>query len=331
MNCLIDHIGWLGCGSSTPPSGIYINSLPGISFKSMQSIADEEQRTIEGVWSDVQIRASRRFSLAVINALEKRYSIKTISQVINIRKLCNASVTTALGGKVFGFTVETLNSAGYSYSSLMAPYVQTLTIYAPAASTHTVAIYDLITGDRLWSSDVTFTIGWNQVNVFQTFYQSPNIGVGVYDNDSTYGDAVNHEIGSDIRYQWDNCSAYVRGWSVTPDSATLITPSSVSYGTDTYGITGVIGLRCLWDSLVCNTIDEWTTAWWYCLGSELMQETMYSPRLNKYTTIMDAEKLKGVYDADMESAITATVNGIRIEDYDCCIRCNDNYRLVESV
>ena len=43
MNCLTDYIGLRGCTDSDPISGLYINDLAGISLKSIDAIADNEQ------------------------------------------------------------------------------------------------------------------------------------------------------------------------------------------------------------------------------------------------------------------------------------------------
>ena len=56
--CLRDYIGLKWCGDQvTPPSGLWINAFPGVSFNQMQSISDSEQKTFAGVWSDIRDRA----------------------------------------------------------------------------------------------------------------------------------------------------------------------------------------------------------------------------------------------------------------------------------
>src|SRR5690606_5465563 len=63
MNCLKDYIGVRGY--HTPTDGetmIYVNQLPGLTLKAMQSTANSEQVTFIGVFDDVQERAWRRLS-----------------------------------------------------------------------------------------------------------------------------------------------------------------------------------------------------------------------------------------------------------------------------
>lgn len=75
MNCLKDYVGIRGY-TVTPASGQFINQLPGISLKSIQSIANSEQVTALAVWNDVQERAWRRISNDFMIAMRAKYCLK---------------------------------------------------------------------------------------------------------------------------------------------------------------------------------------------------------------------------------------------------------------
>lgn len=76
MECLKDYIGLLACANQTvPESGLYINSLPGVSLESIDKIANGDQITYAGVWNDVQTQAFIRFKNDFINTLNKCYTI----------------------------------------------------------------------------------------------------------------------------------------------------------------------------------------------------------------------------------------------------------------
>lgn len=76
-NCLIGYVGLQACGGvyEEPLSGLYINSLPGISLESIDKIADSEQITYVGVWDDVQQQAKVRFKIDFITEVTKCYKI----------------------------------------------------------------------------------------------------------------------------------------------------------------------------------------------------------------------------------------------------------------
>lgn len=75
LDCLYNYVGLRGCGIVPPASGHYINTLPGISLKGIELIADSEQITYAGVWSDVQTEAGARFYVDFINELTKCYQM----------------------------------------------------------------------------------------------------------------------------------------------------------------------------------------------------------------------------------------------------------------
>lgn len=74
MNCLKDYIGIRGCGAA-PESGQFINSLQGISLKSIQLVSDSEQVTFVKVWEDVQERAWLRLSNDFMLLMRTKYCI----------------------------------------------------------------------------------------------------------------------------------------------------------------------------------------------------------------------------------------------------------------
>lgn len=77
ITCLIGYIGFQACGGiyEAPASGLYINSLPGISLESIDKIADSEQVTYLGVWGDAQTEAAIRFKTDFIAEVTKCYKI----------------------------------------------------------------------------------------------------------------------------------------------------------------------------------------------------------------------------------------------------------------
>lgn len=75
LDCLIGYVGLKICGDETNISGLWINSLPGISLESIEKIADSEQVSYAGVWRDVQAEAQARFFVDVIDEISKCYQV----------------------------------------------------------------------------------------------------------------------------------------------------------------------------------------------------------------------------------------------------------------
>lgn len=83
--CLIGYIGIRVCDTDeVPESGQWINSLPGISLESVDKIADKEQITYKGVWTDVQTEAANRFYTDVVNELSKCYKLQPYCDYENL-------------------------------------------------------------------------------------------------------------------------------------------------------------------------------------------------------------------------------------------------------
>lgn len=76
MDCLTGYIGIKICGNESSASGLFINSLPGISLESIDKIATEDQVTYAGVWRDVQAEAQARFYVDVITEITKCYQLQ---------------------------------------------------------------------------------------------------------------------------------------------------------------------------------------------------------------------------------------------------------------
>lgn len=87
MSCLTDYIGLQHCSNGTPESGLYINSLPGISIEVMDKIAESEQITYKGVWNDAQTEAYQRFYLDLIAELNKCFQLNVYCDYTEI--ICN--------------------------------------------------------------------------------------------------------------------------------------------------------------------------------------------------------------------------------------------------
>lgn len=79
LECLKGYIGLTICYGEgvydVPPSGIYINTMPGLQLESIEKIATQEQVTYLGVWEDVQNNAIPQFKNDVITELMKCYKL----------------------------------------------------------------------------------------------------------------------------------------------------------------------------------------------------------------------------------------------------------------
>lgn len=330
MECLRDFVGIEGCGATTPASGEYINSLPGINTFMVGKIADREQVTYLEVWNDVQDRAIKKFATAVINTFKanKNLKIKTVTQTVDLGRIIDDTSPLAASAEYRGISIELTiqsNLAGLQ-SWLQVIYVQSIAIYSDGVHANfPIKVFDLDTGATLETITEDLVAGWNSIRVASS-YDAYRIFIAY---DATAFESVSLSIapyvaGScqnccDTVFGYGNCEASVNG-AIAPSIAT---PTIIEKGSDTYGLSAIFSIQCRYDWLVCSNIDLFTLAWQYCLGAEMMTERIFSDRINKYTTIdlERARELRTEFETGWKFELEKTIDGIDVSDSDCCIEC----------
>lgn len=309
MSCLTDYIGLSGCGATSPASGLFINSLPGISLKSVESLADGEQKTFIGVWDDVQVRAIKRLELMLNAALSKDYKVKSALYSVNIQP----STYTGLSG---AFTLPAFKFEKGCNSSLSYHHFESITFKSVSLpATGTFSFYDAETLELLATSSKAATGTETTIQLNLDIYRPE-----VY-----------------MVYQSSNGLYYMDEFESIYNGGTIIKSGTYSAGTFTqnnycYGLKINYGVRCSLTNILCHSKDLFAYPLWYLAGSELMMERMVSDRINKYTIDRkQAEELKAYYDAEAEKALHQAIAGTSISDCDCCIQCDPTYGVREAV
>jgi hypothetical protein len=336
LNCLVDHIGIEGCSQGVPVSGLYINRLPGIELEALEKIATQDQENFSGVWDDIQERGTRRFRNEAIKMFKKRYKLKTLTQSVDVEKKIDTSSTTASGTDYRGYTLE-LNREDHDYvaSNLQSIYIQTLPLYLSGAVNTTVKIYDLDTETELFSLAVTGAAGWNTVRVDETFtarrlyvvYDATNV-TSVEQDITKLKQAVLYN-GSDY-----HCLCYGSSLNIEirGASSTIADKYNITFGEDTFGLSGVFSVLCSFDSLICNNLSTFETPLWYLLGAEFCFERRFTSRLNKFTLFNKekAKELETEYEERFMSELETVVEGIDLDLRDSCLVCNEIIRQADA-
>jgi hypothetical protein len=336
-NCLLDYVGITGCSPTAPPSDRYLNEMAGIELRKMDEIASEEQQNYIGVWNDIQKRALKRFQMDVRVAFLKKYKLKGVAQSINIGQIIDADETSPSAAKYRGFKIE-LNDANDEvvYSVLQAINVQTLKLYVKSGTpTFNVKVFDLDTGVEIYTKEVVVTsVGWQNIEV-NTHFMSRRIFVCY---DSTLIEAVDLDIKDHQIDNCFNCQAKVRG-----GSSDISTPTTVNEDVwNTFGLSGVFSVDCVWDTLVCNNKDSFVLPLMYLLAIEFVTEWLNTPRINEWSLISE-DKAKwllsyysalykgGVFeDVEYDSALMDSIDQFNVDEMDCCVECSGDIRFMNS-
>jgi len=337
MECLRDYIGLRWCNNLVaPPSGFYINDLPGLSLKQIVSLTDEESATFAELWDTIQQRAELRFSNDVRMAMSSRYVVSSILQWANLGRNVGSTATAADGINAFrGFTIELVVDTDFNYvpSPLAAIHVQTLQFYADAADATEVvevAIFDTDTGTKLFTTNVTLVRGWNIIQVNETLINSGPTPVWSVFCGINATSLFTYELDVPLNSTYASCcKAKIMG-AYTPQTL-AVTKDDLTADPSCFGLSGMFTVKCLWDAMVCQNKNLWTRAYWYCLGIELLTEQIYSNKLNSYTTInlQKAKELRDEYTIEYNKSLSQTAENMHLA-CDCCVECNDAVQLVES-
>ena len=332
MNCLTDYIGLRGCTDSDPISGLYINDLAGISLKSIDAIADNEQINYQGVWSAVQKRAQMKLLSEVQTVFKSRYKLKTLTQSFSFPKDLNG-VVVSHKTQYSGLQIDTScgNQIEFVGSNLMFVSVQSFSVYyavAGAGGDKPYRITDDFTGEILASGTFNVPVGftgWKQVVINQRFYTAKiNIEYldNTYQSEQVQLNGIGFGCGCMTSFYGCDCCAQIQG----------IYDGDVM-GSITNGIIATISIGCNFEGLICSNKNTFDAPYLYLLGVELMHELLYTDRLNKYTTIgkTDAEELRGIYQADFEKYLKLAIDGIDLDKYDCCLECNEPVQYKNSM
>lgn len=325
MECLIGKIGLSGCGTSDPAPELLINSLPGISLKSIESLADSEQQTYIGVWNDIELRSSKRFAIEVYSKLAERYKLSTITRAINTGTGLDATNILAASPSMRGVVFDLdWNSENEMVNSVMLyHYIPSFTFYSTGVHAGVpFLIKDVETGSTLDTFTKDITSGINSVTVGKV-YSNRKIFLCI---DTTSLTTV--YIKTSENCHGCDCSGSAKGGYYTiADGITTLTETDNGFG---FNVS--YSSICKYNALVCSNIKLFLTPFWYLCGSELMQERLSSERVNKWTVNRkEAEELKAYYDKMFYDSLSSVISGINLDTNDCCIDCDDTYVIKEAM
>lgn len=335
MTCLQDYIGLRGCGAAVPPSGLYVNDLPGISLKQLVNLTNEEETTYVQLWDVIQKRAMNRFSLDVREAMGKHYKLNSLMQGVNLGNQVGTLVVDNWPGLLGynGFVIELIDNPSYQYtpSPLASIHVQELRFYAPmSAQNQNFIIFDINTGELLWNTFVNISANtFNIIPVNKTFHNNYSVNswrIGCFFLDQ--GDITNY-----YNFDLPNNHTVPGCCDIRVTGAYGDGPSDpyFQYTSKTYGLTGTFSIVCSWDAVICQNKTLFSRAFWYLCGIELLTEQLYSTKLNLFTTtnLQRAKELREEYQVEYAKSLEQVAGGFKL-DCDCCIDCAGQVQLRET-
>ena len=321
MDGLVNLIGFRYCGVQEPSSGLYLNDIAGISIKSLDKIANEEQVTFFELWKQIERRSINLLHTSVVNSLRKRYKISRESETEKIgTNIDSTNNQTPHAAEWRGIIVTLSNKSLLQFIS-----IQNIKLYVKNTATVAVKAFEVLADNsliELKSITTTCAIGFNYIGIDGNFSGVKKIFIA---HDATEIDSVSSTISSGS--YTDCCSDCIDicNHSASVNGARIAQGSNVfSFANNTFGLSADISIQCDFTTLLCATKNLFAAPLLYLGSREIMNERIYSDRLNRYTTI-DAKKareLRDEYNAQFVQELESVLNGIELNTSDCCISCN---------
>lgn len=331
MQCLKDYIGLKGCSTTMPDSGLFINSLPGISLETIDKIADSEQQTYAGVFEDVQIRSLKRIETDIINTLGKRYRLKNPKQSYNIGKTIDKTLLTVPdAGEGLGIKItRSYYGSIFVDSALSDIYVQSVAFYATQADVDITLNFVNESLETVYQKVFTSAEGWNDFVVEKRF--SDKI-IYVLAMDNVNMSRVKLDVTPIGYYGYRGCvDCQDSTWYAIRGSAIALNQQPIDTS-NSYGVSITASIKCSYAAIVCANKNLFATSLWYLMGSEIMTERIYTSRLNRWKLNKDeAKELKAYYEAEYTSEINKTLESISVNDGDECVECNSQFRQITVI
>ncbi len=337
---MIDYVGLKNCNLPVPESGIYVNSLPGMTTEMVDKIASSEQINFVGVWKDIQDRAYLRLKNDVVNNMFQY--VKFNSVVYQTRKLIKAYPTTfnvVNASPVYTGVYQMLPESKYSEYRLNQIYV-----YSDRIITTTVNVWDVNDGSVLFTKSIDLVVGLNTVDINQVFYlkwRIMELFIGVdtsaFNSIETLNDFY-YWYNSDLSCGMQNMPySTLRGffqlYPATYDTTKPMVYNNIIKTGIGKGVCLNAEIRCSEDIFINDNKQLLVQAWQHVLAAELLLEKIYqnvgSNRLNFFTkgNLDQTKELQSLFEKRYTENLTRSLNAIPIQGESVCFSCEETFRV----
>jgi len=302
LECFDNYIGLDNrCTNDTPVSGIYINTLRGISLQSIAYFTIAEQEDYLGFWNEVYDGAVTRLRGDILSKMQKYYKTKILLEntVTGIYDTPHETVSSANNyNGIYIYIYESKNT------KLVINDVKVYLETVDSSSNNTVKVFDANSGIQLDSIEYTPAVGENTIRINKSY----NVGGQNYRIfiafDGNIGDSI-----SVANTTYDGAKNYTSSSSGYVPVGTNPIHSNLVLDGDSRGMVINYNVECSLDGFICQNRDLFSTALWYLLGAEIMEESIISTKLNKFTLNNSEtrealrDKYMDLYEENLESTL----------------------------
>ena len=320
-DCLNNYIGLdKKCTTVPSVSGLFVNTLPGISLKLLANIAQEEQRDYVGIFNEIYDRTLHDLESDVLVKAQKYFKTTNVVDNKNTGYYADPYATSVATNEFKGTTIE----ADSRTSRFLSIYVSSVQLYLPVAVNDNILIYNLMNGVLLDTIAFTGVVGINTIEInknYITYGQDTKIFVCY--NSTNVGDSINTTSVD------SSTVAITRGAAIS--TSTQVIKNNLTFAGNSHGLIANYNIRCDISEFICTSKDAFKFAFLWRLGANIMFERRLSDRMNKYTLTMTPLQLKQLHEDyldEYEKIMASVMDNLEANTDRVCFSCRKerNYK-----
>lgn len=332
MDCLNNLVGiWDGC--TTKEDKLYINDLAGFDLSTPEWLQKEQDASPLTLLEDIRNKAGIFLKHEILGNLNPRVQMGSVLWNGTIGVANNNRQTKTLeASKLKGIQVSTEN---YPYTEI---YIDQISVFPVSSLTDfEVKVYDLTQG--LLLDTFTFDITAGQINYYRVGKTYKN--KGQYLNLAIVADSSLTDM-YDVNLTGDGCRTcntglkpvgiYSNGRGVSISDAGPFINSNLRGESHTNGISIQYSISCDHDYFVCSMANRFALPMYYRFGVEVMDEIIFSGRLNSLTTLGldNARTMKDDLILKYNDAMKGILMNLHVPN-NACYTCTPNITINQRI
>lgn len=329
MDCLVDYIG-LKSVTLNPGSGLFINSLPGMSTELASNIATDEQVDAAGLWADVQSRSFLRLSTDVVNLLSEDAKLNQVIFQTRRPTVYRNQATITSSAKYRGVVVQVPESRFVTF------YFKEVYVYSRDTIQTVLKVIDLNDDTEALSKTIDLTPGLNVISVDQIFplrFGAINLFIGVdstsFNTISFYPEYFNfYDCGNLCAQMQSNFGHQPYYLVIQPAENLIALPinfDNIIKHFDGQGVAIGAEIQCSAEEFICQNKKSFDQSLLYLLGSEMLFEKQGSSRLNFFssTNLEQTNAFRLEFESRYLSNLKRTLKSIPLNGESLCFDCDE--------
>lgn len=325
MKCFNNVIGInRTCTPVEPISGLYINSLPGVSLKTIDAGINEEYASgVKLIEEKIQMAGD-----IIANHLRagiSKIQVKSVVNAGNIGLYVENEKVSPVVDRLRGIQYKLLGS---SYLSL---FLNSISIYSYETKEIEVYVYDLITGELLDTITIDAVSGEVVTVAVNKKYYSDTKPMQLFictDSNLEHNQASlvkGHCYGCTSSYSTND--AFVSYSEITQGQDIIY--QNLKGASSTGGLSINYSLSCDIEPYLCSIKNTLAMPLLYKTGSLLMEELIYSKRLNSVINVYkpDHKELYEKFEMEYMASMKAIFDNMPTPK-DVCFACNSSIKFV---